>query len=223
MVDGFLCYFDKSSDGVFAAESGGRVIFWNQCAENILGWAARDVLYKPCWEIVGGSDSTGKPFCGPTCPVVQQTSDPPRSFDLEVSFRSGLRRWVNVSIIYGATLPLAGSGAVSSTAIVHLVRDITERRRAEFFGRRVLDMSESVRSAPRPLAVTAGCGSLRLPPRQRLVLELMAQGMTTMAMAREMKVRVSTVRTHVEQTLKSLGAHSRLQAIHLARRQGLLP
>jgi|SRR5919106_2128690 DNA-binding CsgD family transcriptional regulator len=62
----------------------------------------------------------------------------------------------------------------------------------------------------------------RLTPRQREVLQLLARGATTDQVASELHLTTETVRNHIRHLLKALGAHSRLEAVVLARRQGLV-
>jgi DNA-binding NarL/FixJ family response regulator len=61
-----------------------------------------------------------------------------------------------------------------------------------------------------------------LSPRQREVLELLAAGMTSAAIAERLVVSVETVRTHVKGLLRRLGAKDRTHAISLAYQRGLL-
>jgi DNA-binding CsgD family transcriptional regulator len=61
-----------------------------------------------------------------------------------------------------------------------------------------------------------------LTPRQRQVLDLLAQGGSTEEIAAELHVTTETVRNHIRHLLKGLGAHSRLEAVVVARRQGLI-
>jgi DNA-binding NarL/FixJ family response regulator len=61
-----------------------------------------------------------------------------------------------------------------------------------------------------------------LTPRQLEVLGLLDAGVTTVDIARRMQLTTTTVRNHVAGVLGALGAHSRLEAVAIARRQGLL-
>jgi DNA-binding CsgD family transcriptional regulator len=61
-----------------------------------------------------------------------------------------------------------------------------------------------------------------LTPRQNQVLQLLAGGASTEQIASELHLTTETVRNHVRHVLKALGAHSRLEAVVLARRQGLV-
>jgi DNA-binding NarL/FixJ family response regulator len=61
-----------------------------------------------------------------------------------------------------------------------------------------------------------------LTDRELEVLRLMAEGRPTRAIADELILSVNTVRSHAQNTLTKLGAHSRLEAVALARAAGLI-
>ena len=61
-----------------------------------------------------------------------------------------------------------------------------------------------------------------LTPRQSQVLQLLAGGASTEQIACELHLTTETVRNHVRHVLKALGAHSRLEAVVVACRQGLI-
>jgi two-component system nitrate/nitrite response regulator NarL len=60
-----------------------------------------------------------------------------------------------------------------------------------------------------------------LTSRERECLEMLVAGLSTKAMARQLGVETTTVRTHVQAVLNKLGAHSRLEAAAYAARHGL--
>jgi DNA-binding CsgD family transcriptional regulator len=61
-----------------------------------------------------------------------------------------------------------------------------------------------------------------LTPRQREVLELLGEGASTEAIAERLAISVQTVRNHIRQILQRLRVHSRLAAVAVARRDGLI-
>ena len=61
-----------------------------------------------------------------------------------------------------------------------------------------------------------------LTPRQHQILRLLSRGHSTDQMANELHLAHETVRNHVRRLLHALGAHSRLEAIAVGRRDGLL-
>lgn len=68
-----------------------------------------------------------------------------------------------------------------------------------------------------------GSGRPALTERQRQVLELLGEGLTTAQIAQRLDVASETVRNHVRALLRELHVNSRLQAVAVARREGLLP
>ncbi len=72
--------------------------------------------------------------------------------------------------------------------------------------------SESITFRPQP----------RLTPRQRDVLELIASGLSTSEVARELTLSTETIRNHLRGVYRELNAHTRTDAIAAAQRLGLL-
>jgi PAS domain S-box-containing protein len=62
----------------------------------------------------------------------------------------------------------------------------------------------------------------RLTPRQREILELIAAGLSTAEVARELSLSRETVRNHLRNASRELRAHNRVEAIATAQRLGLL-
>jgi DNA-binding NarL/FixJ family response regulator len=67
-----------------------------------------------------------------------------------------------------------------------------------------------------------GLGS-DLSSREREILGLVAQGLGNKAIAAELVLSVHTVRNHVQNVLTKLQAHSKLEAVAVATREGVLP
>jgi len=61
-----------------------------------------------------------------------------------------------------------------------------------------------------------------LTPRQQQVLQLLAEGGSTEQIAGLLHLTTETVRNHIRNVLKALDAHSSLEAVVVARRQGLI-
>jgi PAS domain S-box-containing protein len=61
-----------------------------------------------------------------------------------------------------------------------------------------------------------------LTPRQNEVLHLLEHGRSTNQIADELHLSTDTVRNHIRHLLRALGAHSRLEAVMLARREHLV-
>jgi PAS domain S-box-containing protein len=78
---------------------------------------------------------------------------------------------------------------------------------------------EVVRGAPpAPLLIRPP----HLTPRQREVLELLAEGLSTVEIASRLAISSETARNHLRSAFRELGAHSRVEAIATVQRLGLL-
>ena len=61
-----------------------------------------------------------------------------------------------------------------------------------------------------------------LTPRQRQILQMLANGMQTDAVATDLGLSTETVRTHTKRILAKLGAETRTQAVAIGIRSGLI-
>ena len=62
----------------------------------------------------------------------------------------------------------------------------------------------------------------QLTSRQNQVLQLLGEGASTEQIAKMLHLSKETVRNHIRHVLRALGAHSRLEAVATAHREGLL-
>ncbi|MFL6122092.1 response regulator [Actinophytocola sp.] len=70
--------------------------------------------------------------------------------------------------------------------------------------------------------LTGRTRSATLTARERQTLGLLADGASTSQVAERLGVAVNTARNHVQRVLEKLGARSKLEAVAIARREGLL-
>lgn len=68
---------------------------------------------------------------------------------------------------------------------------------------------------------TAGAGTT-LTPRERETLSLLGDGLGTAEISRRLGIALNTARNHIQRVLEKLGARSQLEAVAVARREGLL-
>lgn len=201
----------NTADGVCAVTSDGKIILWNRAAEKILGYAAREVIGRPCCEVFVGRDGAGNRLCYQGCHVLTQVREGElvQHFDMASRTKAGKPVWLNISIVV-----VPGTRRDLSTT-VHLFRDVTTSREIETLVRERLAQTKSdsaVSSTP----------SAQLTRRELEILRLMASGANTKAMADRLHVSPATVRNHVQNILGKLGVHSRLEAVAHATRYRLL-
>ena len=73
-----------------------------------------------------------------------------------------------------------------------------------------------------PPAPATESGDTLLSPRERRVLDLLAQGRSNKEIARELGVSANTVKTHLANLYAKLGARRRTEAVAVARRSGVI-
>ena len=79
-------------------------------------------------------------------------------------------------------------------------------------------LTKLVRLRRRP----GGTGTQTLHPREREVLQLVADGRSVAQIAAELHLSPHTVRNHVRHAMQKLGVHTRLEAVVAAARVGLV-
>jgi DNA-binding NarL/FixJ family response regulator len=118
-----------------------------------------------------------------------------------------------------AAIEAGAAGFVSKT---RGLQEVTSAVRAAAAGEAVISPELLARLLPR---LHRGGGSPRgeLTEREREVLSLLADGLSNAAIAATLSVSVHTVRNHIANLSAKLGAHSKLEALSIAVRDGLLP
>jgi DNA-binding NarL/FixJ family response regulator len=90
--------------------------------------------------------------------------------------------------------------------------------RAVASGAVIMSREDLTRLIPDP----ADSRARALTTREREILGLVADGLPNLAIAEHLTLNVTTVRKHVQNMLTKLHAHSRLEAVAVARRIGVL-
>jgi DNA-binding NarL/FixJ family response regulator len=62
----------------------------------------------------------------------------------------------------------------------------------------------------------------RLSRREIEVLRFLAEGLSTEELSARMELSINTVRNHVQKAIRRLGAHSKLEAVAIAQREGII-
>ena len=112
------------------------------------------------------------------------------------------------------------SGFVSKT---RSLAEVTSAVRAAASGEALISPEMLARLLPRLSRTGTSTGHQELTEREREVLSLVADGLTNAAIAERLVVSVHTVRNHIANLSAKLGAHSKLEALSIAVREGLLP
>jgi DNA-binding NarL/FixJ family response regulator len=121
--------------------------------------------------------------------------------------------------VLAAAIDAGAAGFVSKT---RGLAEVTAAVRAAAAGEAVISPELLVRLLPR-LQRGQQPARTELTEREREVLGLLAEGLSNAAIAESLTVSVHTVRNHIANLSAKLGAHSKLEALSIAVREGLLP
>ena len=190
----------STAEAAFASDQDGRLVAWNEAAERLLGYPAARLLGRRCYEVLGGIDIFGNCFCDRWCPLRRMAGrqEAVSSFQLDLQRHSGATLRLDVS-----ALVLLGEED-SRFVVLHLLRPVADRHHPGAI--------EAVGAASRP----------DLTRCELEVLGMVAEGTATRGIAEALFISTATVRNHIQHILHKLGAHSRLEAVAVARRTRLI-
>ncbi len=218
-----------AEDGMFAVNGSQHIIYWSERAKRLLGHDASEVVGLPCYEVVRGQRTAGNAtpfaFCTRDCSTIQavRAGKGVPAYDVACPRSDDERRWLNMTI-----LPL-GPPLVDQPVAVHLVRDVTDRRRAEALAGRLASVFRAYQDQGGALAPVpepgASSGADAIPPltsRERAVLNCLSSGDDTRRTAARLGISTGTVRNHLSALMRKLGVHTRVEALLRATRLGLV-
>lgn len=112
---------EHASDAAFAIDDGGHVTAWNHQAEQLFGYASREVIDRSCGEVLQAVLTGGEPLCVPNCEISRcfRNCVPYRVPSCRIRRKDG--NWVSVrmsSLVMAR--PAWDLGADSVVAIVFL-------------------------------------------------------------------------------------------------------
>lgn len=210
-----LALFAVSSLGVCAMGSDGRFMFWNRSAERITGLAASQVLGRRRDEIIAPAANTpaGDRSCWEGLEG-RGGSVAPRP--VEATLRGGSGEETQVTLV-----PVIFASEPHDDALTLWMLDASAATEAP--------ESDSP-AATEPHPDTPGAGERQpaaasphsLSPREVELLRLIAAGTSTERIASDLAISIHTVRNHVRSLRHKLGAKTKLEAVVIAIRNGLL-
>lgn len=210
----------RAGAAAFATDEEGRIAVWNKGAEELLGYPASQVLGKSCHEVICGRDVFGNRFCNRQCALtfMVEQHETVRHFELDVRNESGETVTANVSIVV-----LPGPRAHRYT-LIHLLEKVDRHRDVSALVHRILTEQHALTGA-RPAAAERPQPpphSPSLTSREIQILRLLAEGTSTKGIADSLFISQTTTRNHVQNILRKLDVHSKLEAVSLALRTHLL-
>jgi PAS domain S-box-containing protein len=206
-LEDLLDVLGRTSDGMVAVDEDLRVVGWNDAATELLGYSAEEALGRPCHEILAWTDRCGESVCGEDCPAACTGEMDEIVETREVMGRSASGRtlWLN------ATTIVPPVELRRQCRLIHLIREVALPPELERLVVERLSGWHLAGPSRDPRLDT-------LTPREAEILDLLAAGHDGTAIAEKLFISPATVRNHVQNLLKKLDAHSRLEAVSMLLR-----
>jgi PAS domain S-box-containing protein len=210
---------DAITDGIFTVNEQLQVASWNGAAQGLLGYSSAEVIGHRCPVLIA------------QCPGLRAARSTPQSHhvtqhdaasalggETPVTTRDGATKWLSVSTFLAQT-------HTGEPRIVHFLRDASEHhsmhvtnehRVRHFDGRSDMHHGTS-RSSHTPSPPPP-----HLTRREIEVLGLLALGHSTAEIAQGLSISRVTARNHVTNIIAKLEVKTRLQAVIVAARVGII-
>jgi DNA-binding CsgD family transcriptional regulator len=201
----------KTSEAAYAVDREGHIVAWNQAAENVFGYTDDEALGKKCWELLHGEDAFGNQYCCEGCPVLNLAFSNKSVNCFHVTFKTASLEMKDFAV---SALLLSSDAGVD--LMVHLCREESGIDHKPING----SSKHQNGFSKHRIAPPARRGNLT--NREIEVLSLLAEGKSTDEVSSALQISGHTVRNHVQNVLGKLQVHSRLKAINLSRRLGLI-
>lgn len=183
----------SATEPAFSVDQSATILDWNEGAERLFGYAKVQVVGRRCWEVLTGYDVFGNEYCTGECPLIGMAVQHKAVRRCELLFRTASDESIHVGV---STMALPGEGDGKLT-IVHLFTLLT-----------------LVPAGPQPLIAELLTG------REIDVLQRLGTGQRMASIAHSLTLSEATVRNHIQQILRKLEVHTRLEAVCVAWRRG---
>lgn len=205
---------DGAADGAFIVDEDLKIVYVNPAAERLLDLEAAELRQSYCYQVLRGRDEARRLICHGNCLIANQTLSgvPVSDFDIEISSGREGRAWINMSVLHYL------DAQKENSRIVHLFRDITQKKKEVRLVERLVEVAKNYHDIPFEPAPREERNRQveELTPREREILNLLAEGTGTREINEELSISVHTTRNHIQNILQKLGVHSRLEAVLLA-------
>ena len=203
---------NSTGDPAFAVDRHGIIRAWNAAAENMFGYSVTAVEGRPCWEVLCGCDTSRNDYCGSNCPLRRMAFSAKSVNSTRIYFRLASRE--SKPFLMSTLMLYNGPG---EQLMAHICRPDIDVKAPEAAS----GGSGSIETG-RPVHLSNNHQRGGLTQRQLEVLALLAEGKSTREIASLMCVSLHTVRNHISQILFKLHVHSRVEAVALGRKLGII-
>ena len=194
----------KTSEIAYAVNRDGQIVAWNRAAENVFGYQDTEAMGRKCWDLLCGVDSFGNRYCCEGCPVMNSAFGDRSVNCFRIKFKTASMEMKDFAV--SALLLSSDTG---TDVMVHLCRSEPSNENNPLNG--------FTRTQATPPSRRGN-----LTHREIETLSLLAEGHSTAEISSTLRISINTVRNHIQHILVKLQVSSRLKAINLSRRLGVI-
>jgi PAS domain S-box-containing protein len=205
---------ESSQDAIIGKTLDGVITSWNSGAEQLYGYRPDEIIGRNICELIPRHRARELEL------VIERVARGEHVLPFETQRLTKDGKTLDMSVAISAIRDSSGTVTGAST----VARDLTEikaLRRRDLGDARRRQTEVSQEAARTMLSPQPGKGA-DLTPRELEVLVLMAQGLINKQVARVLSLSLNTVRNHSQHILYKLRAHSRLEAVATAVRDGII-
>lgn len=208
-----------AADGAFVIDEDLHIVYWNKAAEAILGFDSEDMAGQYCYQLLKGYDAGKHLICRMKCQVAKLAmhSKPVPNYDIQVTTKQGDNRWLNMSVFTYRMRDGTGK-----KVIVHLFHDLDQKKVDEKLMTHLVELINRYQDLPQTGRTEIESFPQTLTAREREILTLLAHGHGTQDIANLLSISLNTVRNHIQHILQKLQVHTRLEAVAIAIKHGLI-
>ena len=219
--DALVFHLRELGTAAYAVDSDRQIVFWNAAATQLLGYSAGAVIGRRCSEVLSAHAFACCQPAGPGCGAASMSGRCDGSIPLQSLGTAACGQKV---ICVGAFVAYAPDGDLR---VVHLLHEVSNHQRldggepgASTIGQHRVS-GQAIAHGAGQVADMLSAGS-SLTPREHQVLRLLATGLPTAEIAQTLSISSITARNHITSVIEKLGVRTRLQAVLLASRAGLV-
>ena len=183
----------------------------------------QEALGRPCYEILGRKDSSGRLTRQKGCQgrALAKPNKPDPLHELLTYTKDGQEIWLSVTTVVA---PIRRK----DFAVIYLFRDASRKKEMELSIQHFLSGAARLRSSralpgPKSSPLDASLDLYQgLTTRELEVLRLLVSGASHKAIVEKLRISPSTVKNHTQNILSKLKVHSRLEAVAFSLRYNLL-
>ena len=169
--------------------------------------------------MISGFDTFGNLYCRGDCNLYRMVRCQNAVCPFEMHVRKSSGEFIRAAL---RIVSVPGEQP-SDYQLVHLMEPIHADDEVDHYICPAAGIADSrAEKSPRNLASGSHPPDALLTNREREVLTLLASGVRTHDISKDLSVSITTVRNHIQHILRKLAVHSRLEAVSVANRDHLI-